>query len=170
MLVESYIEGFPITNYESRANEIGRTIAKIIASTFFEMLFKYNFVHADFHSGNFIVKVSPQSFAPKFDFLYQAFRFMEDIVVKLSSESVIAKELYLQSRLEEDKCREILRGLGLRVDVTLIDAGMVIEMAEQDRHNFAKFIRSVVKKEPEECAQMIYSLSLKGGKRLPEGV
>lgn len=57
-----------------------------------------------------------------------------------------------------------MRKLGVRVDVTVIDAGMVIEMEERDRLNFVNFIRCLIEKEPEECAKMIYSLSLRGGK------
>ena len=62
--------------------------------TFFEMLFKYNFVHADCHGGNIMVKISPRAFAPKdllFDLIYHLFRFVENIAVKLSGESAIAK-------------------------------------------------------------------------------
>lgn len=94
VLVESYVDGLPITSYERGAKQIGRTIAKIGAMTFFEMLFKYNFVHADCHGGNIMVKISPRAFAPKdllFDLIYHLFRFVENIAVKLSGESAIAK-------------------------------------------------------------------------------
>ena len=43
---------------------------------------------------------------------------------------------------------------------------MVIELDETDRKNFVNFIKSFIMQEPEECAQMIYSLSLHKGKKI----
>lgn len=101
ILVESFAEGAAITTFEQNRDEVSKKIAKIGAMTFFEMLFKYNFVHADCHGGNFIVQVSPHYFSVKdflLNILYRGFRIIENIAVKFSGESDIAKELYLETK------------------------------------------------------------------------
>ena len=58
--------------------------------TFFEMLFKYNFIHADCHGGNIFVKITPRKLSLKdwwLDWMYWTFRQVENIAVKLSRES-----------------------------------------------------------------------------------
>jgi predicted unusual protein kinase regulating ubiquinone biosynthesis (AarF/ABC1/UbiB family) len=92
------VEGKPITYFEDHPHALNKTIARIGAMTFFEMLFKYNFIHADCHGGNIIVKISPRKFTFKdflLDCIYKGFRFIENLAVKFSGESEIAKELYL---------------------------------------------------------------------------
>ena len=58
ILIMSYEEGVSIENSEFlRKNKISLTeISKLLAFTFNEQIFKYGFVHADPHSGNFLVR------------------------------------------------------------------------------------------------------------------
>lgn len=166
VLVETFVEGDPITHYAEHPHPLNKQIARIGALTFFEMLFKYNFIHADCHGGNIIVKLQPMKFTFKdrlLGLLYKGFRFVENIAVKLSGESEIAKALYLESKREDDKCRELELRERMTVDITMIDAGMVLQLNEADRRNFVSFVRCIVEKEPEECAKMVYSMSLRQG-------
>ena len=54
-LVETFVEGVPITYYERHPHRLNAVIARLGATTFFEMLMKNNFIHADCHGGNIMV-------------------------------------------------------------------------------------------------------------------
>lgn len=83
-----------------------------------------------------------------------------------SFSSKLFKDLYLESRKEDDEAFMLERQLNQKVEVTLIDVGMVIELNETDRKNFVNFIKSFIMQEPDQCAQMIYSLSLYKGHKI----
>lgn len=51
------MEGLPISFYEEHTHKLNKAIAKLGADTFFEMLMKHNFVHADCHGGNIYVRI-----------------------------------------------------------------------------------------------------------------
>lgn len=55
VLVETFIEGVPVTYYERNKHPLNKVIARLGSTTFFEMLMKNNFIHADCHGGNIIV-------------------------------------------------------------------------------------------------------------------
>ena len=61
VLVETFAEGVPITYFENNRHELNSVIARIGAQTFFEMLMKNNFIHADCHGGNFLVEIQQKS-------------------------------------------------------------------------------------------------------------
>jgi aarF domain-containing kinase len=61
VLVETFVEGMPITYYESHPHMLNKVIARIGATTFFEMLMKNNFIHADCHGGNIMVRILEKS-------------------------------------------------------------------------------------------------------------
>lgn len=55
--------------------------------TFFEMFMKYNFIHADCHGGNIMVRIIDKKFTvfdKCLDIVYRSFRWFENILVKLS--------------------------------------------------------------------------------------
>jgi predicted unusual protein kinase regulating ubiquinone biosynthesis (AarF/ABC1/UbiB family) len=54
------------------------------------------------------------------------------------------------------------------VEITLLDVGMVIKLNESKKKAFRAFLHEVLKGDPQECARMIYNLSLKGGKQLQD--
>ncbi|CAK9809138.1 Uncharacterized aarF domain-containing protein kinase 2 [Anthophora plagiata] len=62
ILVESYHEGTPISDYLDRGNDndndskIYGTLAKIGIKTILKMVFKDNFIHCDLHPGNILVQ------------------------------------------------------------------------------------------------------------------
>ena len=61
VLVETFAEGVPITYFEDNKHSLNEVIARLGADTFFEMLIKHNFIHADGHGGNIIVEITEKS-------------------------------------------------------------------------------------------------------------
>lgn len=51
----------PITYYEEEEHELRPVIARLGAETFFDMLIKHNFIHADAHGGNIMVEITDKS-------------------------------------------------------------------------------------------------------------
>lgn len=51
----------PITYYETHKHPLNAVIARLGATTFFEMLMKNNFIHADCHGGNILVSIQEKS-------------------------------------------------------------------------------------------------------------
>lgn len=51
------MEGVPITYYEKNPHPLNSVIARMGAMAFFDMLMKYNFIHADCHGGNIMVEM-----------------------------------------------------------------------------------------------------------------
>ena len=64
ILVETFVEGVPITHFENNPHPLNEVIARIGAKTFFEMLMKNNFIHADCHGGNILIELTE----PKYSF------------------------------------------------------------------------------------------------------
>lgn len=62
ILVETFVEGVPITYYEKNQHPLNSAIARLGAKTFFEMLMKNNFIHADCHGGNIMVELYEESY------------------------------------------------------------------------------------------------------------
>lgn len=61
ILIESFVEGVPVTHFETNRHPLNAVIARLGAAAFFEMLMKNNFIHADCHGGNILVEVTKQS-------------------------------------------------------------------------------------------------------------
>ena len=60
---------------------------------------------------------------------------------------------------DQAKIRKLVREAKEKVEVTLLDVGMVIRLEQADKENFVNFIKSVVEGNSHKCAEMIYSLS-----------
>lgn len=56
------MEGLPITYYEEHPHRLNAVIARLGALTFFEMLMKNNFIHADCHGGNIMVEIHERGY------------------------------------------------------------------------------------------------------------
>lgn len=57
VLVETFVEGVPVTYYEKEKHPLNKVIARLGSTTFFEMLMKNNFIHADCHGGNILIEI-----------------------------------------------------------------------------------------------------------------
>lgn len=58
ILVESWIDAKPVSYYMENKHQLNKVIAMVGTKAFFRMLFYDNFIHADCHSGNLLVKIS----------------------------------------------------------------------------------------------------------------
>jgi predicted unusual protein kinase regulating ubiquinone biosynthesis (AarF/ABC1/UbiB family) len=65
--------------------------------------------------------------------------------------------------------RNVIRKSEENMKMTLIDAGMVIQLQEKDKDNFVNFVKFVIQSEGNKCADMIYNLSNYGGKKIKKG-
>jgi predicted unusual protein kinase regulating ubiquinone biosynthesis (AarF/ABC1/UbiB family) len=57
VLIEEFVEGNTIAFYESHSHTLNKVIASLGAKAFFSMLMQHNFIHADCHAGNIIVRI-----------------------------------------------------------------------------------------------------------------
>lgn len=102
VLVETFIEGLPITYYEKNKHPLNKVIARIGTMTFFEMLIKNNFIHADCHGGNILVQIKPNQ---KYNFFTEATDFAKEIYYfcerKLGAcfYTEAMKKLYIESKI-----------------------------------------------------------------------
>jgi aarF domain-containing kinase len=63
VLVETFVEGVPVTYYEKVKHPLNKVIARLGSTTFFEMLMKNNFIHADCHGGNILIEIREKSYS-----------------------------------------------------------------------------------------------------------
>lgn len=78
--MESFVEGVPVTYFEKNVHPLNAVIARLGATTFFEMLMKNNFIHADCHGGNILVEVTKQStsfFGEIWDYITEKYNQLE---------------------------------------------------------------------------------------------
>lgn len=147
-------------------------IARLGATTFFEMLMKNNFIHADCHGGNILVELTQQStsfFGEIWEYIKEKCRQLEGNLLEELLESDTLRSLYKASREEEERIRGLVRQCTEKVKINLIDVGMVIKLDDTDRRNFVSFIKSVIEGNSEKCAAMIYNLSNFEGQKILEG-
>lgn len=166
------MEGVPVTYYESNRHPLNKVIARLGSKTFFEMLMKNNFIHADCHGGNIFIEIREQSFnflTEIRDSIKELYYSMETKLKSMNFSTEKMKRLYLESRQEEQDIRNLLRQYKERIVVNVIDAGMVITLNEKDKKNFVNFIKSVIEGRGELCAELIYSLSNFEGKKILGG-
>lgn len=57
VLIEDFVDGRTISHYSTHPHALNKVMAMIGAKSFFEMLMRHNFVHADCHGGNILIKI-----------------------------------------------------------------------------------------------------------------
>lgn len=76
-------------------------IARLGAITFFEMLMKNNFIHADCHGGNIIVEIQERYynfFTEIMDFVREKYRKVEEYFTLKSLNSDLLRRLFVESK------------------------------------------------------------------------
>lgn len=96
-----------MTYYMEHPGPLNKVIARIGATSFFEMLMKHNFIHADCHGGNIFVSLKDRKEAGGFlynmqDFFLKIYRKVETTFIKLYINTPIFRQLYTDSLLEEE--------------------------------------------------------------------
>ena len=74
VLVEEFVEGVPVSFYESNRHPLNKIIARQGSEAFFEMLMKNNFIHADCHGGNIFIAMEK----PKYNFFTEIWGALKD--------------------------------------------------------------------------------------------
>lgn len=89
---------------------MNKIIARLGSTTFFEMLMKNNFIHADCHGGNIFVQIKDKSY----NFVTEIRDCLKDVCFTLETKFKVhtfdtekMRQLYLESRKEEQSIRNL---------------------------------------------------------------
>ncbi|CAD8076393.1 unnamed protein product [Paramecium primaurelia] len=175
VIVETFEEGVSLSDFMKleRTRE-HRVAANLGLKAFYKMLIYDNFIHADLHSGNILVRIKDND-TSKFDQFknmleegfYDLVEYAAEQIVPLFEKFVLKKPLKI-SILEKEKIFDeqqfwnFLRQTNYNqknLDLIFIDPGMVTILNQNDRINFIKIIMFVALRQPKECGQLMLSLA-----------
>ncbi|CAO3600510.1 unnamed protein product [Absidia cylindrospora] len=160
ILVEEYEKGVPLGIFLQQAailkrkqqqgdpsaddgGVFDRKIASIGLNTFLYMLIVYNFVHADLHPGNIMIKFFKPSAYHPFQIAWSKLWQRE-----LKDDGDVAVERVLAVESEPDQFQKVLSDLdqeGYVPQLVMIDTGLVNELNETNRRNFLDLFAAVAK-------------------------
>lgn len=128
VLVEEYIHGVPMSKLLALSSNFGKGLSKEVSDkgldAFLQMLILDNFVHADLHPGNIMVRFHrPHSSCEESNKLV-------DSLVQLDNDA-------LQVKLDE------LQKNGYKAKICFFDAGIVTELNEKNRVNFIELFNAL---------------------------
>lgn len=143
VLVEEYINAIPMSRMLSLDENFGKNLSKEISDkgldAFLQMLILDNFVHADLHPGNMLVRFYKNE-------MYKHEK--EYKIVKSSNEAEtnrITQELLILGDNNEAWC-ERLRTLyenGYHAEICFLDVGLITELNHVDRVNFIDLFKAL---------------------------
>jgi aarF domain-containing kinase len=143
VLVEEFIHAIPMSKLLSLQDNFGKNLSKEVSDkgldAFLKMLILDNFVHADLHPGNMMIRFYKNE-------LYK--REKEYKIVKSSNEqetNKITDEL-LALGDDENAWNEKLRSLyreGYHAEICFLDAGLITELNHEDRVNFIDLFKAL---------------------------
>lgn len=143
VLVEEYIEAIPMSKLLSIKENFGKNLSKEVSDkgldAFLQMLILDNFVHADLHPGNMLVR-----FYKNEHFKHEK----EYKIVKTSNEAetnrITAELLALGSDNEAwvKKLAELYES-GYHAEICFLDVGLITELNQVDRVNFIDLFKAL---------------------------
>lgn len=143
VLVEEYIHGVPLSKLLTLKENFGKNLSKEVSDkgidSFLKMLILDNFVHADLHPGNMIIRF----------YKNELFKHEKEYkVVKTSNEEdtiTLTDQLLELGDDNEAWCEKLsnLYGDGYHAEICFLDAGIVTELNETDRVNFIALFRAL---------------------------
>lgn len=143
VLVEDYIQAIPMSKMLSLKDNFGKNLSKEISDkgldSFLQMLIIDNFVHADLHPGNMLVRFYKNE-------LFKHKR--EYKIVKSSNESEtnrITEELLALGDDDKAWCERLeqLYESGYHAEICFLDAGLITELNHTDRVNFIDLFKAL---------------------------
>ncbi|RLV96215.1 ABC1 family protein [Spathaspora sp. JA1] len=143
VLVESFIVGVPMSKMLTIKDNFGKNLSKEVSDkgldAFLKMLILDNFVHADLHPGNMMVRFYKNELFPS----QKEYR-----IVKSSHESENDKIVHELLGLGNDTnawCKRLaqLYHEGYHAEVCFLDVGLVTELNEIDRVNFLDLFKAL---------------------------
>ena len=126
------------------------------------MLMKYNFTHADCHAGNIMVKLQPVSEELTEIIggtISKVSNFILSQLIKVGFDSAFLRKLVEENYEYEKSVQDIIDLSKQRVEIILIDVGMVIHLTRQKKESFQKFLEEMIKGDPIKCAKWVYDFS-----------
>lgn len=143
VLVEQYIHAIPMSKLLLLEDNYGKNLSKEVSDkgldAFLKMLILDNFVHADLHPGNMMVRF----------YKNELFKHEKEYkIVKLSNESEtnrITNELLELGDDSQAWCQRLssLYEEGYHAEICFLDVGLVTELNHKDRVNFIDLFRSL---------------------------
>ncbi len=130
------------------------------------MLMKYNFVHADCHAGNILVrfKQAPNEITAKaFSFFNKTKNFIISQFIKYGFDSEFLRKLSEENYEYEKDIQKLIDKYKEKVEIILIDVGMAVSLTPEKKKNFSNFLEEIIKGDPLECAKWIYRVSMQNG-------
>ena len=143
VLVEEYIHAIPLSKLLSLSENYGKNLSKEVSDkgldAFLKMLILDNFVHADLHPGNMMVRFYKNE-------LYRHKK--EYKIVKTSNETEtnkITNELLKLGDNTNARCEKLseLYEQGYHAEICFLDVGLVTELNKEDRINFIDLFRAL---------------------------
>ncbi|EMG48384.1 ABC1 family protein, mitochondrial, putative [Candida maltosa Xu316] len=143
VLVEEYIHAIPLSKLLSLADNYGKNLSKEVSDkgldAFLKMLILDNFVHADLHPGNMMVRF----------YKNEMYRHKKEYkIVKTSNEAEtnkITNELLALGDNSNAWCTRLaeLYEEGYHAEVCFLDVGLVTELNQKDRVNFIDLFKAL---------------------------
>ncbi|ODV80609.1 putative ABC1 family protein, mitochondrial precursor [Suhomyces tanzawaensis NRRL Y-17324] len=143
VLVEEFIHAIPMSRLLSLEGNFGKNLSKEVSDkgldAFLKMLILDNFVHADLHPGNMMVRFYKNELFP---------HEKEYKIVKSSNESETNKITNELLKLGDDKeawCQrlESLYQEGYHAEICFLDVGLITELNHEDRVNFIDLFKAL---------------------------
>lgn len=143
VLVEEYIDAIPLSKMLDLKENFGKNLSKEISDkgldAFLQMLILDNFVHADLHPGNMLIRFYKNK-------LYRHEK--EYKIVKTSNEEETNRITEDLLALGDDrqawvKRLEELYDLGYHAEICFLDVGLITELNHTDRVNFIDLFKAL---------------------------
>lgn len=143
VLVEEYIHAVPLSKLLNLPQNFGKNLSKEVSDkgldAFLKMLILENFVHADLHPGNMMIRF----------YKNELFKHEKEYkIVKSSNENEtnkITNELLSYGNDNERWCKRLeeLYEQGYHAEICFLDVGLVTELNHSDRINFIDLFRAL---------------------------
>ncbi|CAI5759330.1 unnamed protein product [Candida verbasci] len=142
VLVEEYIHAIPLDKLLSLTENFGKNLSKEVSDkgldAFLKMLILDNFVHADLHPGNMMVRF----------YKNELFKHEKEYkIVKSSNEKDINKvtDELLKLKTPNEWCTKLadLYEQGYHAEVCFLDVGLITELNHTDRVNFIDLFKAL---------------------------
>ena len=152
ILVESFIDAKPISDYITTKHVMNPLIAKNGMNILYRMIFYENFVHGDCHAGNILVQVKKgipiqPSLRERLE-NYIAFDLVPAIMSLASKNKAVSNKQFVNDGSYDIK-------------LAFIDAGMVTSLSEKDQYNFFQLAWSIINRDALTCSKVIKGLTVK---------
>ncbi|CAD8139695.1 unnamed protein product [Paramecium pentaurelia] len=183
ILTETYEDAIPLTQFlKQERTEEHLALANLGLKAFYKMLIYDNFIHADCHAGNIMIRIKdfpvPKTFNEKiqqklWNLQDTVYEIVDDIIEKgltkiaeYQTQQTMDQgnmlKLKQEKKSDERLFHKFLRGQGqTRKDVQIIflDPGMITILNKSDRASFIKLVMFVTLRKPYECGKLMLQLA-----------